>query len=426
MSAARWGDRITPKQGAALVRRILEHGHMHGADAVLLHDLDRMRGRIAALRVAFPSGTQHAVAVKANPVLGVLRACVDAGAGLECASWPEVACSLAAGCSPEAIIFDSPAKTRAELREGLDRGIHLNADNFDELDRIAARVAQAPTTSVIGLRVNPQVGPGSIATTSVAHQLSKMGVPLGSDRAAILERYVAHEWLTGIHVHVGSQGVALEQLVTAARRVVELAQQIEDVAPGRLRHLDLGGGLPVAYRSTDAPISLDAYVAALREAVPELWAGPWRLYTEFGRAVQAGCGLAVSRVEYVKPAGDAQLAVIHLGADLLMRPVYHPGDWVHEFVALDANGVLKTGATIPTDVGGPLCFGGDLVARRIGLPALVPGDLLVVRDTGAYTLSMWSRHCSRTQPAVLGLDEGVLRVLRPAETPADLVRYWGG
>lgn len=422
----RWGDRIGPEQAAAIAAQVLEEGHLEGADAVLVHDLERMRGRIAALRAAFAPGTLHAVAVKANPVLGVLRACVEAGAGLECASLPEVYCALAAGCEPGAVVFDSPAKTRAELRDVLARGIYVNADNFEELDRIAAVVAEAPTRSVIGLRVNPGVGAGSIATTSVGHGPSKMGVPLWEDRAAIVERYATHPWLTGVHAHVGSQGVTLAQLVTAAQRVAQLVHDVEAVVPGRLRHVDLGGGLPVAYRSTDTPIALDAYVSALREAVPELLEGPWRLCTEFGRAVQAGCGLALSRVEYVKARGDGQLVVIHLGADFLMRPVYHPEDWTHEFVALDAKGRRKTGPTVPTEVGGPLCFGGDLVARGIELAPLVPGDHLLVRDTGAYTLSLWSRHCSRTQPAVLGLEGRTLRVLRPAETLADIVRFWGG
>lgn len=421
-----WGNRIGVEEGAAIAEQILQQGYLDQADAVLVHDLDRMRGHIAALQAAFPPNTLHAVAVKANPVIEVLRACVDAGAGLECASLPEVYCSLAAGCEPGSVIFDSPAKTRAELRDVLDRRVYVNADNLEELDRIAAITAEAPTASVIGMRVNPQVGAGSIATTSVGHQQSKMGVPLLEDRAAIVERYVAHEWLTGLHVHVGSQGITLEQLITAARRISALVGEIEAAAPGRMRHLDLGGGLPVAYESTDSPVTLDAYVSALREAVPELLEGPWRLCTEFGRAVQANCGVALSRVEYVKARGDGQLAVIHLGADFMMRPVYHPDDWTHEFVALDAKGRLKTGATVPTDVGGPLCFGGDLVARGIELPALAPGDHLLVRDTGAYTLSLWSRHCSRTQPAVLGLEAGALRVLRAAETPADMVRYWGG
>jgi diaminopimelate decarboxylase len=150
-----------------------------------------------------------------------------------------------------------------------------------------------------------------------------------------------------------------------------------------------------------------------------------QLITEFGRAIHANCGLAVSRVEYVKPA--QRLAVIHLGADFLLRPVYRPEDWKHEFFVLDANGLPKSGAASPVTIAGPLCFSGDVVARDIPLPPIEPGDWIVIRDVGAYTLSMWSRHCSRGIPAVIGYDpqsSGSLRVLRHAETPADVVRFW--
>lgn len=75
---------------------------------------------------------------------------------------------------------------------------------------------------------------------------------------------------------------------------------------------------------------------------------------------------------------------------------------------------------------GPLCFAVDVLARDLPLPAVAPGDLVLVRDTGAYTLSMWSRHCSRAIPVVIGLDRGAPHVLRPRESVEDVVRFWGG
>jgi len=70
---------------------------------------------------------------------------------------------------------------------------------------------------------------------------------------------------------------------------------------------------------------------------------------------------------------------------------------------------------------------GDVLARGIMLPNVEPGDWIVFRDTGAYTLSMWSRHCNRGIPRVLGYDEGSgFATLRREEEPDDLVRFWGG
>jgi len=148
--------------------------------------------------------------------------------------------------------------------------------------------------------------------------------------------------------------------------------------------------------------------------------------TEFGRAVQANCGLAVSRVEYVKPS--QRMAVIHLGADLLLRPVYRPEEWAHEFFVLDRHGKPKSGATRPLTLAGPLCFAGDIIARDVSLPPVEQGDWIVIRDVGAYTLSMWSRHCSRGMPPIVGYDPGPpesVNILRHAETPSDIARFWG-
>ena len=203
-------------------------------------------------------------------------------------------------------------------------------------------------------------------------------------------------------------------------------EAIEARVPGQLRDVDLGGGLPVVYREGDKAPSVLEYVAALREACPGLMDGRVRLVTEFGRSIHANCGLGLSRVEYVKRLGDRPTAVVHLGADLLLRPVYNPADWAHEFVALDATGRLKTGPRVTMDIAGPLCFGGDFIGRGVELPELEPGDILGIRDVGAYTLSMWSRHCSRGQPPVHGWrgEQGSLSLLRAGETPAQVAAQW--
>lgn len=90
----------------------------------------------------------------------------------------------------------------------------------------------------------------------------------------------------------------------------------------------------------------------------------------------------------------------------------------------DAEGRPKDGPLQPTSIVGPLCFGGDVLARNQMLPSIAPGDFVVIRDVGAYTLGMWSHHCSRGLPLVLGHDGDRLVVLKAREKPADVVRFW--
>ncbi|WP_434042924.1 MULTISPECIES: diaminopimelate decarboxylase [Sorangium] len=416
-------DRLDPGSMARAFREARRRG-MDVEPAVLFHDLGRMRARIGRIGAAFPPGALHAVAIKANPLVEVLRAAVDCGAGLEAASIEEVKLAAAAGCPPGRIVYDSPAKTRDDIAEALRLGVRINADNLDELERIDALVRYGEAGDRIGLRINPQVGASSIALTSVADRRSRFGVPL-EQADAVRAAFARYRWLTGLHVHVGSQGCALSQLVDGIRRVEALRQEIRRaLGPGAAGTMDIGGGLPVAYQSTDRPPLLEDYAAALRLEAPTLFEEGTTLITELGRWVQAGCGFAVSRVEYVKEDSAGRTAILHLGADFLLRRAYHPADWHHDFVALDADAAPKEGPLSPCTLGGPLCFGGDVLARDLPFPALSPGDLVLVRDTGAYTLSMWSRHCSRGIPAVLGVDGDELRVLRERERPEDVVAFW--
>ena len=394
--------------------------------AIVVHDLERMRARIRVLAGCFPPHSLHAVAIKANPVVEILKEAVAAGAGLEAASFEEVCIGLDAGAPPARIVFDSPAKTNAELAEALALGVIVNADNFDELDRIDALLARARSTSLVGLRVNPMVGAGSIGITSVADGGSKFGVDIDSERGRIRSCFERYPWLRGLHAHIGSQGCSLELLVAGARRLVELVREIDTAGDGdRIDFVDIGGGLSAEYDGDDTAPDIEDYAAMLRAHAADLFDGRFRVITEFGRALQAGCGFALSRVEYVKHVAGKPLAVIHLGADMLMRPVYLPGQWKHRLLVLDSAGRLKSGEATPWTIAGPLCFAGDIVARDAPLPCVEPGDLVAVRDAGAYTLSMWSRHCSRGMPSVLGYHgDGEVRLLRRAESPRELARFW--
>src|SRR5699024_5718851 len=155
----------------------------------------------------------HAVACKAVPLAPILRLYADAGAGCEVASPGELALARAAGFPPERIVFDSPAKTYSELNIALDLGLSLNVDSWQELKRLDAilgHVPQAPeraasvgegfsstkaasTSAMIGIRINPQSGTGSIGALSTATQTSKFGVGLADpdQRSNLIAAYAA-------------------------------------------------------------------------------------------------------------------------------------------------------------------------------------------------------------------------------------------
>jgi diaminopimelate decarboxylase len=327
---------------------------------------------------------------------------------VETASLPELKLAERVGFRPDRVVFDSPAKTTAEIEYAIASGVMINIDSFEEMDRVAAILGTGAAGQDIGVRINPQVGIGSIETTSVAGEYSKFGIALSSNRDALLQSYLEYPWLTAVHAHVGSQSCPIEMLLDSAEALVDFADQANGTMAqqgrqGRVRIIDIGGGLPVSYRRDVAPTSMREYRDALQSRCPGLFDGSYRLVTEFGRYIHANCAWVATKVEYVKREAELRTAMVHVGADLFLRRCYWPEDWHHDIFACDPNGHRKTEPdTLPCQLAGPLCFSGDFLARDLELPEIEPGDYLVIHDAGAYTMSMWSRYNSRQMPKVIG------------------------
>ncbi|WP_149563905.1 diaminopimelate decarboxylase [Streptomyces cacaoi] len=395
------------------VRAAVGRGLLDGATAPVagLLDVTAVREAARALHAAFAAvaapGTPvlHTFAVKACSLVPVLRLLADEGLGCEAASPGELALARAAGVPADRTVLDSPAKTRAELAEALTSGIALNADNPAELARLDALVARAGAPPPpLGLRVNPQLGAGSIGAMSTATATSKFGFPLrdAGARDAVVQAYRDRPWLTRLHAHVGSQGIPPELMARGAAAVLDLAEEINAaVGHTRIDTLDLGGGLPVNFASDETEPTYADYARLLADTAPGLFSGAYGLVTEFGRSLLAKAGTVLARVEYTKTAGGRRIAVTHAGAQLAVRTVLTPDAWPLRVAAYDAEGRPKRDdSPVAQDVAGPCCFAGDLVARERPLPPLEEGDHTALLDTGAYYFSTPYAYNSLPRPAV--------------------------
>ncbi|MEU7056952.1 diaminopimelate decarboxylase [Streptomyces sp. NPDC046197] len=468
------GERITPRHGAhgartgpqeeadgeRVARRdeavcaAVEQGLL-GPEAPIvgLLDVTGIRSSAAALRAAFEAvaapGTAvlHAFAVKATPLVPVLRLLHEEGIGAEVASPGELALARAAGVPPSRTVLDSPAKTPAELREALASGIAVNADNPQELGRIDALVRSAPglprspgsarpggTPGPLGIRVNPQVGGGSIEALSTATATSKFGVALRDEGARewVVRACLDRPWLTRLHAHTGSQGIPLPLMARGVAETYALAEEINARAGRRqIDTLDIGGGLPVNFGSEATVPTYAQYARLLRETVPGLFDGRYGLVTEFGRSLLAKHGTVVARVEYTKSAGGRPVAVTHAGVQVATRTVYAPGAWPLRVAAYDAEGRPRSGPEVVQDVAGPACFAGDLLAEGRALALLEPGDHVAALDTGAYYFAHHYAYNSLARPGIYGFvrdpSGGVaFATVREPQTLDEIVAESGG
>ncbi|MFF0076024.1 diaminopimelate decarboxylase [Streptomyces sp. NPDC005494] len=369
-------------------------------------DTEGIRASVASLDAAFAEAPDvlHTFAVKACSLVPVLRLLAGLGMGCEVASPGELRIALDAGVEPARIVLDSPAKTRQEISEALALGVAVNADNLDELLRID-ELRPAHSTSIVGLRVNPQVGGGSIGAMSTATSTSKFGVALRDPgaRERVVRAFAARPWLTRLHAHVGSQGCPLELIAEGVAETYRLAEEINRAQGTRqVTSLDIGGGLPVNFDDDETRPTFAAYTRALRAAVPDLFDGRYALVTEFGRSLLAKNGFIGARVEYTKEAGGRRIAVTHAGAQTATRTVLMPEAWPLRVGVFDAEGNPRTGAPLSQDIVGPCCFAGDVVAHAQDLPEVTEGDLVVLHDTGAYYFSTHWAYNSLPRPAVHG------------------------
>ncbi len=405
-----------------------EKGLLNRDDSsAVFYNLSFIEDRFNEVKELFPHSSLHAAAVKANPLIEILKIISRNGFGAEAASLPEIYLSEKSGFTPDKIVFDSPAKTEDELLYALKQGVHINADSLEELDLIDRLLMGAESKSTAGLRINPQVGTGKIAITSVAGEYSKFGVPVKEFRLEIIEAYKKYEWLTGIHLHVGSQGCPLELLLKGVGVVYELASEINSQIENRQVNIfDLGGGYPVNYKKEDSAPSMKEYADAIKKNYPLLFTGQFKLITEFGRYYFANSAFALSRIDNIKHQEGASTIVSHLGADFLLRRVYNPESWHHEISVLTDSGDVKQSLLKNYVIGGPLCFAGDIIAKDIALPEAETGDYLLISDAGAYTISMWSRYNSRQLPKVIGYyNEGKeIFILKERETLEQVYKFW--
>ncbi|MGK9464496.1 diaminopimelate decarboxylase [Streptomyces sp. G6] len=423
------------------VRAAVEQGLL-GPDAPIvgLLDVAGIRESAAALRAAFDAVTApgtpvlHAFAVKATPLVPVVRLLHEEGIGAEVASPGELALARAAGVPPERTVLDSPAKTPGELREALALGIAVNADNPQELARIDALMADGTSRSPLGIRVNPQVGGGSIEALSTATATSKFGVALRDEGARewVVRACLDRPWLTRLHAHTGSQGIPLALMAEGVAETYALAEEINERAGRRqVDTLDIGGGLPVNFASDETTPSYAAYARVLRETVPGLLDGRYGLVTEFGRSLLAKHGTVVARVEYAKSAGGRPVAVTHAGVQVATRTVYAPGAWPLRIAAYDGKGLPKAGPDVVQDVAGPACFAGDLLAAGRALPLLEQGDYAAALDTGAYYFAHHYAYNSLARPGVYGFrtdgSGGVaFATVREPQSVAEIMSEAGG
>jgi diaminopimelate decarboxylase len=352
-------------------------------------------------------------AVKANGNLAILNLLARLGSGFDIVSGGELQRVLLAGGDPARVVFSGVGKTRAEMRDALAAGIKcFNVESLPELRLLDAVAAEAGVTAPVSLRVNPDVDPETHPYIATGLKQSKFGIDIGRAPDAYREAAsLAHLEVVGVDCHIGSQITSLAPYRDAAGRVMELAAGLRDEGIA-LQHVDLGGGLGIAYGEEQPPAPAEL-VAALTEAVPD---EGLELLIEPGRSIVGNAGVLLTRVLYLKETGGRHYAVVDAAMNDLIRPALY--DAWQEILPLARDVPAETRSY---DIVGPVCETGDFIGRDRSL-ALREGDGLAVCGAGAYGFCMSSNYNARPRAAEVLVDGSAVQEIRRREDLEDLWR----
>jgi diaminopimelate decarboxylase len=374
-----------------------------------------LRERYQAIDRAF-EGYPHALhyALKANSTLAIARLLCELGSAVDANSVWEIEVARRAGFAPSQIVFTGVGKTPEELESAVVLGVKaINVESAGELARLEAIGSRLGRAVRVAIRVNPDIDAKSHPHISTGLKINKFGVPLDAARE-LLQTLRTRPLLTmvAIHVHVGSQITSLDPLRRAATLAAAMSRELQQQGVP-LEYVDVGGGLGVSYDGGDVPSAAD-YVRALVDAVRPT---SLPIVLEPGRSIAAPAGALVARVIDVKPrTAESDFVIIDAGMTELMRPALYGAYHGIEPVSRPASGDHHY------EIVGPVCESSDVVGRDRMLPLLQEGDLVAIRDAGAYGSAMASNYNRRPLPAEVLVDGGSWRVIRRRQTIEDQLR----
>jgi diaminopimelate decarboxylase len=398
-----------------------------------LYDAEVLRQRIADIRyITGGEGIQPRFAMKSCPASKILREMQAAGIWIDAVSGNEVLRAIRAGYAggnqPPYILFTSDVFRDNALDVVLEHGVLPNAGSTGMLRQLGDAGYRGP----VSLRINPGFGHGHVNSCDTGGPSSKHGIWFEDLQGALDQAHRAGLEVVMLHAHIGS-GPQLQELHDNLMRLAEEFAGFAKMMPN-LQGVSLGGGIPFNYRQRDRQIALDPLRDLFRDCrarICDAAGRALRVEIEPGRYYVAPACTLVTQVTDLKTTrtnakgSGEKFVMVDAGFVDLVRPAMYGS--FHEIAVV---GAASDAVREPLVVAGPLCESGDvftrddaelLVPRELPVPS--PGDLLTIRDAGAYGYAMSSNYNSIGRAPQLWLEsDGSVELISRRETIDDLVR----
>ncbi|MCC5928358.1 MAG: diaminopimelate decarboxylase [Cyclobacteriaceae bacterium] len=375
-----------------------------------VYDAAKITGRIEELKSAFPDmNMKIKFACKALSNLSVLKLMRKQGAELDAVSIQEVLIGLKAGYKPSEILFTPNCVSFSEIKEAVNLGVVINIDNISILEHFGNEFRDSVPVCI---RLNPHIMAGGNKKISTGHVDSKFGISILQMRHLLRVIHNYKVKVIGLHMHTGSDILDAEVFLRGADILFEAAYDFPD-----LQFLDFGSGFKVAYQEGDVTTDIHELGAKLGKAFKAFCKNYGRkleVWFEPGKFLVSEAGVLLVRTNVIKTTPATVFAGVDSGMNHLIRPMMYEA--YHEIVNIsNPNGVKRiytvVGYICETDT-----FGLD---RRMS--EIREGDILAIKNAGAYGFSMASNYNSRFRPAEVMLYEGKAFLIRKRETLEDIL-----
>lgn len=396
---------------------------------LLIVDEDQVRQRartmLETFQQAFGADTAVYYAGKALLTTDVASWMHEEGLRVDVCSLGEFTVAIRAGVPAARLGFHGNNKSDLELETAVAAGIgSIVLDSAEEIERVAAIAADAGVQQAVRLRVSIGVHASTHEYLATSHEDQKFGVAVDDVLGLVARiRELPSLRLLGLHTHIGSQIVASDGFIEAAKRMLALHAQISK--DGDVPELNLGGGFGIRYVADEPDIDLEAFAAELADAVASecesLGISVPKLCFEPGRSIVGTAGITLYEVGTVKPVRITDGERLYVSVDGGMSDNARPALYEAQYTARI---VSRTSAAEPvvSRVVGMHCESGDIVVDHELLPADIErGDLLAVAATGAYCHSLSSNYNMTPRPGIVAVGEYGARLIVRPETINDLL-----
>ncbi|HSE96874.1 MAG TPA: alanine racemase [Blastocatellia bacterium] len=384
---------ITPQIATELLARF--------GSPLYVYDAAMVRRAFDEFRAAFsyePADFHYAIVCNKNAYL--VRLLYEMGAGIHANTPGDAHAALVAGVPPQRIVYSGTNLNAADFEYLLNRQLLMNIDSLDQLRDLASFGGRGET----GLRL----------LIDDADRPNRIGVTVAELPEAVDIAQRAGLRLAGLHMYTGTNTLRAKRFIECLDRMIEASDILPD-----LEYLDVGGGFGVAYKEDRSRLDLHALgqeFSRRMHTLSERRGRAVRLIIEPGRVLVAHAGMLLMRVVSVKQRGGRRyVGVDSTVGNIVVESVYHP---YHRIEAISPRTALLD---IPTDVCGNTTHSRDYLGRSCRLPELIPGDILALRDVGAYGYAMSSHFLNRPRPAEVVIDGGIFHLTTRRETFDDLL-----